>query len=320
MSRPTAALEDGAGLVTGPATTHGLASLFGQEGLLVDEFESDPAGEANLIALLPGQGGGRSLIVQAYVGGALDDRAAGGGMLALVRALRRSGTRLRGDLLLHVATLEGAAAAHARGYRADGAVVLSAHADNLTVGHLGHLSLELIVYGQPAPAAREWFGISAIAKTRYLLGTLGVRVVTTRIAGGEWLGNVPNKCVVDCYAVVERPDTLHAARRAIEQAVDAAARADPWLANRPPRVRWTGVALEPFAGDDRSELVGLVQRCYSSALGAAVQPSITRAGVPLASAAALADQTVAIRFDASSGAGVPKVLAATVVEWCGRVD
>jgi acetylornithine deacetylase len=151
-----------------------------------------------------------------------------------------------------------------------------------------------------------------------LLHELGARVVATRIAGGEWLGNVPNRCVVACHAVVAHPDTLHTARRAIEQAVDAAAREDPWLASRPPRVRWGGAGLEPFAGDPGSELVRLVLRCHGAAAGTEARPSITRAGVPLAAAAALAEQTVAIRWDAPSGVGASRVLAATALEWCGR--
>lgn len=328
-----------------------------------------------VIAVRPGTGGGgRSLILHAHVDtlpldpvgwtrdpyagdadgdrvyglGVLSTRAACIGMVALVRALRQAGARLRGDLICQVVsdgvqTTNGSLAAATRGYAADGAVALTADADGLALGHVGHLAFQLVVYGKPAPAAREWFGISAIVKARHLAGALSARIAQgteyspprlaiTGIAGGEWLGNVPNKCVVQCHLIFERPATAGGMRRLVERSVEAIAREDDWLAQHSPSVRWEGMVLEPTS-TSQSPLAALLlaQRRGDGAVEA--EGGVSDGCIPLAALALQAPDVVAI----SSGEGgnlhgadeylmLPTLLSAidslarSVVEWCGHAE
>jgi hypothetical protein len=315
------------------ASRRRLAHLLAGDGFLIDEFEAAPGAAAGLVALRPGAGGGRSLGVLAWTGGVLADGAAFTRLAVLGRALARSGLVLAGDLLLQAlpgdAPADELAAVAERGYRADGTLVVSAQAGPITVGHAGHAGLGVTVYGKPAPAAREWFGISAVTKMLALMAGIGSRLpvgvqgpVPTAVRGGEWMGNVPNRCDARFHVTFDAPLSLGAARGAVAAALREIAEGDDWLRQRPPEVRWDGLAVEPVAGEADGPLAAALGRAFADACGADVTASRSPAclflgQVPAGEAVAtsLAVGTSGAEGPAATDA---RVLASVAADWCGR--
>lgn len=177
----------------------------------------------NLVAVLRGTGGGRSLILNGHidtvtvepreqwtrdpVGAAIEDgRMYGrgtsdmkGGLMGAVMALtylREAGVRLPGDVIFECVVNEehagnGTLDLVRRGYRADAAIVLEPTNNNVFVSHPGGLYWEVVLPGvQRSPGAR-WQGgvqdgVSAIEKLPPVIGALlELEAQLNREAGGR---------------------------------------------------------------------------------------------------------------------------------------
>lgn len=171
-------------------------------GLTVDAFDIDPQALArvpgfnqsprdyknrpNVVGVLKGSGGGRSLILNAhadtapienvsawtkdpygaviedgklYGRGAWDDKAGIAEIILVTEALRRSGVTLRGDLIIKSVVEDetsgnGTLACIARGYTADAAIIVDGTwPERYIVSHLGQLWFRVRMRGRPAHAA-----------------------------------------------------------------------------------------------------------------------------------------------------------------------
>lgn len=318
-----------------------LARQFRHLGLLVDLFDCDPAELAglpgwtpfahpyqdrpNLVAVWPGAGGGRSLILNAHVDttsaepvelwtrdpwggeivgerlygrGAQDDKAGHIAMLMVVRALQRAGVRLQGTLLLQSViedeiTGNGTLACMARGYDADGAVVIDGTGlGRAIVAHPGQVAFRITVHGRPMPLGAAHRGVNAIEAAWPLVGAL--RALEARlnqdlhpqwahiehpvnfnlwgIRGGEWLGTVPGRCVLEGALSFLPPWTLPSIRREIEAAVTAAARGHPWLAEHPPAVSYDALGHDPLQLPPDTELLRRLGAAHQAVAGRPLQP------------------------------------------------
>lgn len=147
-------------------------------------------GRPNIVGVLPGTGGGRSLLWnghmdtvgvegmtiapfeprrdgdRVYGRGAMDMKGGLAGLMAAAADLARSGPALRGDLLV-AATMDeeyGSRGMEAlvAGYRADGAVVCEPTDLEVCVAHRGFVWLEVETRGRAAHGARFVEGIDAI--------------------------------------------------------------------------------------------------------------------------------------------------------------
>jgi acetylornithine deacetylase len=168
-----------------------IADHLGRAGLRAERREVAP-GRPNVIGVLPGRGGGRSLLWnghmdtvgvegmtippfeprrdgdRVYGRGAMDMK---GGLAALIAAaadLARSGPALEGDLIV-AATIDeeyGSLGMEALvgGYRADAAVVCEPTDLDVCIAHRGFVWLEVETRGRAAHGARFMDGIDAIAK------------------------------------------------------------------------------------------------------------------------------------------------------------
>ena len=152
-------------------------------------------GRPNIVGRLAGSGGGRSLMVQGHVDGVdpgdpvlwtrrqwgeiADGRVYGRGAadmkggivayLAALDALRATGTRLRGDLLLAASVGEengglGALSTILRGHRADAVIVTEPTGHALVVAQGGSLVFRITVTGRAAHGANRNAGVSAVDK------------------------------------------------------------------------------------------------------------------------------------------------------------
>jgi acetylornithine deacetylase len=155
------------------------------------ELQEVEPGRPNLVARLPGSGGGRSLCLNAHsdtvgyanwadraliperrgdlligVGVADDKSSCAVGLLAL-RELAQSGTRLRGDVVLACTIDEEGSSIGTtdliRRHSYDGAMVLEPHEiERVVVEHQGFGWLDIIVEGKPAHGSAPDDGIDAI--------------------------------------------------------------------------------------------------------------------------------------------------------------
>lgn len=115
-----------------------------------------------------------------------------------------------------------------------------------------------------------------------------------RVTAGDWASNVPGALVAEGRYGVALGESLAQARRAFEEAVAAAAAADPWLRDHPPTVEWWGGRFEPASTRHDDPIVRAV-------LGAAA--AVTGTEPPLEGVPYGADMRLLTNV-----AGVPTVL------------
>jgi len=173
---------------------------LGLDGRIV---ESAP-GRANVVAHLAGSGRGPTLLLnghmdvqppaadwtrepfaaeregtRVYGQGVMDMKAGLAAMVFAVEAVRRTATRLAGDLVLTAVADEVSGGHQGTGFlvrqglvRADFGVVCEPTGDAVRVAHRGALWLELEVRGRSAHGGRPWLGVNAISKVARIVRVL----------------------------------------------------------------------------------------------------------------------------------------------------
>lgn len=229
-----------------------------------------------------------------YGRGALDMK---GGLccgIFAAKALRDAGVRLNGRLLVQSVIGEedggiGTLAAILRGHTADGAVVVEPTELRVAPAQAGAHNFRLTVHGLSAHGCVREEGVSAIEKfavlhrailelererndrhrqqlfARYALPN-AICIGTVR--AGNWASSEAESLVAEGrygIAVGEQPMV---ARRELEQAVAAAAAADPWMQAHPPTLEWWGGTFDPAATPGEHPIVGTVAACFEEVAGA----------------------------------------------------
>lgn len=153
---------------------------------------------ANVIVTLKGTGGGRTLLLNGHLDtvppgemdfdpygaviedgfilgrGAVDMKGPIAAMLTMMHAVKKSGLRLKGDLIFtgvigEEEQSEGTEALVKSGIQADGAVVGEPSSQEYSAGHRGLEWLEILVYGSAAHGGMPHLGINAIEKASVLI-------------------------------------------------------------------------------------------------------------------------------------------------------
>ncbi|HEX7372027.1 MAG TPA: ArgE/DapE family deacylase [Thermodesulfobacteriota bacterium] len=189
-----------------------IAGRLKEMGLTVDVFEPDLAslrkhpafveesrgyeGRPNVVGLLKGAGGGKSLLFNGHVDvipagapeswqhaswsgdladgriygrGASDMKAGLAAMTMAVKAILDCGVRLRGDVILEYTVDEelsgnGTLACVMKGYKADGGICCETSSMRVQPGSIGRIWFEIKVKGKAAGIQRRWEGVNAIDK------------------------------------------------------------------------------------------------------------------------------------------------------------
>jgi acetylornithine deacetylase len=182
-------------------------------------------------------------------------------------AVREAGLSLRGrvhfqSVIEEESTGIGALSTLQRGYRADCALLPEPSSGHITDVCVGVIWFRLKVRGIPVHVARATEGSNAIKATYRLITALeGLEAEWNRraegdvhygkmnhpinfnpgiIQGGDWASSVPAWCDLDCRISVLPGWDVDAARAEITKCVAEASRNDPFLANSPPEVVWSG--------------------------------------------------------------------------------
>ena len=146
-----------------------------------------------------------------------------------------------------------------KGYTADAAILLEPTRLEICPVQSGALTFRLIVPGRSIHAAMKPYGVSAIEKFALLLNAINelekerhrnfkhplyedpnniapINIGTVR--GGEWHSTVPEEVVAEGRMGVLPGESNESARQALEEAIQQAAKSDPWLREHPPRIGW----------------------------------------------------------------------------------
>jgi acetylornithine deacetylase len=202
-----------------------------------------------------------------YGRGAVDMKGGVVAGLAAMRAMRETEVELDEveAVLLTVPSEEdggaGALAAIRAGYVADAAVITEPTRLEIVTAQAGSITFTLTVSGRSAHAAFRRAGVSAITKLEPILRALelneaerntaesnramkalGLPYPTSigRVRAGDWSSSVPDRAVAEGRYGVRIGQTVLEAETELRAVVEAACRADKWLADHPAQVEISG--------------------------------------------------------------------------------
>jgi acetylornithine deacetylase len=161
-------------------------------------------GRPNVVGIMKGTGGGRSLLLNAHIDvvppqpdrewqfgpwsgaihdgkifgrGSLDDKSGTAIMLLIARAFRETNTRLLGDLQFHSVIDEewggaGTIASILRGHHTDAGIILEPVGPNIYCASRGGQTFRIAIRGRGAHPGASWKGVSALEKAVLILAAL----------------------------------------------------------------------------------------------------------------------------------------------------
>jgi acetylornithine deacetylase len=199
---------------------------------------------------------------------------------------------LRGELTF-VSVIEeectgnGTLASARRGVLADAAVLLEPTDLGLLLGGVGILWAELTVPGLPAHAESAHRAVNPVHLALRLVDSLralesemniqldgpfarldrACNVNVGVLRAGDWPSSVPGRAVLGVRVGFPPAWAPDEALRRVTHAVQAAAAADPWLAEHPPTVRPTGFRAEGYLIDEEHPLVAALASAHADAHG-----------------------------------------------------
>jgi acetylornithine deacetylase len=194
-------------------------------------------------------------------------------------------------------TGNGALSALVRGYRADAAIIPEPEDEKLVRANVGVIWFKVSVRGRPAHVREAGTGTNAIEASLHLIQALRkleiawnmrkigkqhfadldhpINFNVGKIRGGDWASSVPAWCTFDCrIAIFPGTDPRDAARE-IEDAIGAAARDTPFLANNLPEVEFNGFFAEGYVLDEGSDAEQTLAHAHVRAFGTSLQSFVT---------------------------------------------
>jgi acetylornithine deacetylase len=336
-----------------------VATLQGQGGgrslLLNGHVDVIPAGAED--AWEQGPWSGDLVDGRVYGRGASDMKAGLAAMTMAMEAIVRSGIKLKGDVFLEYVVDEelsgnGTLDCVMRGYRADGGICCETSSMKVQPGSIGRIWFEMTVKGKAAGIQRRWEGVNAIEKGYLVVQAVSEfeKVRLSRLSHPLYpdiRGAIP--CMVGAFeagsyhsafpdtallkgslATVPGEDSDQVKQEFVEfvrrQVAD-----DPWLAQNPPEIVFTGYFAEPSEIPVDSPIVRTLARQFQEVAGQV--PEISgREGAADIRFLNQPGQTPTVIFGPgrteqmhANNEWVPvedlilatKILAATILDWCG---
>ena len=348
-------------------------------------MEVHRSGARGVVARLPGSGDGPTLLLLGHTDvvppgdlaawsgdpfqprrsgsriigrGTCDMKAGTAAMWYAVRALQRSGTRLRGDVVLAAVSGEedgglGTYALLRRGVTADACVIPEPTDLDLVPANGGALTFRLRVRGRATHASRRNEGVSAIEKFSAVQERLRqlerdrnaeVDPVMERwdmpyplsvgtVHAGDWASTVPDLLVAEGRLGVALDEPADHARADFEEALALLSLEDPWFADHPVEVEWWGGQFAPGRTPSDDPAVALLSRvhgdlsgqrpaCYGAPYGSDLR-LLAGAGIPTVQFGP-GDSRAAHApdewVDVDDIVSCARTLAAYAVEFCGVSD
>ena len=237
--------------------------------------------------------------------GACDMKAGLVACIAAVRALRDAGVSLVRPLAAHSVIGEedgglGSWATLARGHRGDACVIPEPTDGAVVTANAGALTFRLEVTGAAAHAAMRDRGVSAVevfervhrglreleserqadADPRFRGERYPFGISIGKVAAGDWASSVPDRLVAEGRYGVRLGEPVEQARAVLEARLAELCAADPWLAEHPVRLAWTGGAFASGELPPGSPLLPAVRGAVADAGG---RPDAPERAVPAGS-------------------------------------
>ncbi|MCU4179361.1 ArgE/DapE family deacylase [Bosea sp. BH3] len=292
-----------------------------------------------------------------YGRGSADMKAGAGANFYALDALKRIGLQPAATVYLESVVEEestgnGALMTHLRGYRADAALIPEPEYEMLARANAGVLWFQFEVRGIPAHVREMGIGANAIDAAYRVVAALRkleeefnvekagrehfenephpINLNIGKIEGGDWASSVPCWCKVDCRVGLYPGVTAKEIAQRIEDCIRAAARADSFLANNPPKVTFNGFWAEGYVLEPGSEAEAVLARAHESALGKPLK-SFTTVAYLDTRVHALYDKIPALcygpmgenihafdeRVSLASVKRITGAMALFIAEWCG---
>ena len=292
-----------------------------------------------------------------YGRGAADMKSGVAAMIYAVRALRDAGVELSGDVSLETVIEEectgnGTLAARARGYEADAAIIPEPLGQTALEAQVGVMWARVTVRGKGAHAERASESINAILKAYPLMSAvkeLEERVNDPKyripqfqgsphplnynigiVQGGDWTSSVPEECTFEVRISAYPGEDLGEVQSRFKAHLAEAASRDPWLSENPPAVSFYAFRAEGCIVDRNEPIFSALQEHHRSVMEKDLEffsftgttdirffnlyrgTPATCYG-PVGANLHAPDEWV----DLESVKDVTKVLALTVMGWCG---
>ena len=292
-----------------------------------------------------------------YGRGACDMKAGLCAAIFAVDVLQRIGFKPAADVLVESVTGEesggvGTLATILKGFTAEAAILLEPTCLEICPVQSGALTFRLTVPGRSAHAAMKPEGVSAVEKFMLLLQAINalekercqafqhplytpgqniapISIGTVR--AGEWHSTVPDELVAEGRLGVLPGETVAAARRALQTALDRASGQDDWLSTHPPRLEWFEGQFESAETAPSHPLIaslGAAHRLVTGqdvllrgvTYGSDMRLFVKHAGMP---ATHYGPGDVRLAHAANESVPLDEVLTATrviaqmIVQWCG---
>ena len=292
-----------------------------------------------------------------YGRGALDMKSGTVANLHALKAVLDAGLRPRGTVVLQSVVEEeagggaGTLATLLRGHSADALLTPEPFYHTVVLGQPGVMLFRVSVVGKTAHAAYSQTGVNAIGKMLPLyqamveldreraerwpdpfFGGLSDRAVNLNIGtlhAGDWPSTVAGRAEMECRVAFIPPQTREEVRREVEERIAAVAARDPWLREHPSTVEWFGWQADPWRQDAAHPFVTTLAGVAAEVTGE--RPPLVAAtagldarfagpfGIPAACIGARGDGMHGIDeyVEVESVVETTKILAATIVAWCG---
>lgn len=248
----------------------------------------------------------------------------------------------------------GALASVLRGYIADGAIIPEPTSCEIHLAHRGGIFWRVHITGKGTHAGTKYRGVSAVEKgivihncllelekTRnktigkshplYKDYPLSTPVCIGKFNGGQFTAAIPENCILEGSMEFLPGERVNDIKRAFKETVNKCCENDEWLAKNRPRVEWTGMTTEASEIKINHPLVQSLQAsfrqitCKEPKIGAFEAGCDMRIKVLYGNTPSLlfgpgnlseahrVDEFVTIDQMLFS----TKVLALTILEWCG---
>jgi len=293
-----------------------------------------------------------------YGRGASDMKSGLAAMTVALDSLIGLNIKLKGDIILEYVmdeeqTGNGTLACVTRGYRADAGICCETSSLNVQPACIGRIWFEILVRGRPAGIQRRWEGVNAIEKGYIIVQAVSeleeIRINKLRhplypdnrstlpcmvgvFQAGTFPSAFPDTCLLKgSIATLPGEDTNQVKQDFIEHILNSV-KADSWLNNNPPEVRFTGYCGDPAEIPVGHPIVTTVSQKFTLVTG--TEPQVTgRQGAADTRYLIKYGDTPTVIFgpglteqmhasnewvDTDNLITASQVLALTIIDWCGH--
>lgn len=223
-----------------------------------------------------------------YGRGSTDMKGGTVALLLAMEAIIASDIKLKGDIIFQSVIEEesggtGTLAAVLRGYHADGAIIPEPTNLKIFPKQQGSMWFRITVKGKSAHGGTRYEGTNAIEKSLVVIEKLlqlekrrnakitdplykgipiPIPINIGKITSGEWPSSVPDLAIIEGRMGVAPSETMEAAEREMEAALQELCEQDPWFHEYAPTIEWFGGRWQPGNVELDHPLLNTVSKAF----------------------------------------------------------